>query len=88
MRRGSSIDCLCFGSIIVDQRKRLSVDRGLASDQPLKIVENPTQFVPGGVTILAIAMARLGLRAALMGQVGRDIPGYGRPCRTIHAFST
>ncbi|HET6429947.1 MAG TPA: PfkB family carbohydrate kinase [Phycisphaerae bacterium] len=68
------MDALCFGSIIVDHRRR--ADAG-AGDEPLRIVERAVDLSVGGVPILAAGMKELGLDVGLMGCVGRDIAGYG-----------
>jgi len=68
------MDALCFGSIIVDHRRRAEAPEGEA---PLRIVERAVDLSAGGVPILAAGMRELGLDVGVMGCVGRDIAGYG-----------
>ena len=68
------MDALCFGSLIVDHRRRAAPgDAG----EPLRIVDRAVDLAVGGIPILAAAMKRMGFDVGLMGCVGRDIAGYG-----------
>ncbi len=70
------IDCLCFGSIVLDYRRKLSGDRKTESP-PLQLTNKPIDFRIGGIPILAIILECMGFNTAVIGQVGKDIPGYG-----------
>ncbi|MHC4716413.1 MAG: carbohydrate kinase family protein, partial [Planctomycetota bacterium] len=67
------MDALCFGSIVVDHRRR----EGRAADEPLRVVDRAVDLAVGGIPILAAALKRMGFDVGLMGCVGRDIAGYG-----------
>jgi sugar/nucleoside kinase (ribokinase family) len=71
------LDCVCFGTMVFDYRTRIRAARP-GMDAPLRIVTKPEdRFLVGGIPILAMFMARMGLGVAVMGRVGRDLAGYG-----------
>jgi sugar/nucleoside kinase (ribokinase family) len=75
--RVKRLDCVCFGSMVFDFRTRMRLE-GRARAAPLRILAGPEdRFLAGGVPILAMAMAGMGLGVAVMGRVGRDPAGYG-----------
>ncbi len=76
-REMNSLDCICFGSIILDYRKRLTSQKEKIDNQPLELVYDKLDFTIGGISILAIVLSRMGFKVAVAGQAGKDIPGYG-----------
>ena len=70
-----NLDCICFGSIILDCRKKLKNQD--TTSNPLKLTDDPINFRIGGISILAITLKCMGFSVAVAGQVGRDIIGYG-----------
>ena len=64
---------LCVGAVLWDIVGRTPREMRLGSDQPGRIVR-----IPGGVALnIAMALRRAGLRAELLGAVGRDFEGDG-----------
>lgn len=70
-----NLDCVCFGSIVLDYRRRLTRDQNISSS--LQLTNEPINLRIGGISILAIALKRMGFNTAVVGQVGKDIIGYG-----------
>ena len=69
-------ECICFGSIILDYRRRVEKSPG-REKRSLQLVRGTGSFKIGGISILSIALKRMGCSIAVVGLVGRDIPGYG-----------
>ena len=64
-------DILCIGAVLWDVIGRADTPLGLGSDVPGRISR-----APGGVALnIAVTLARLGMRPALLGHIGRDVAG-------------
>lgn len=77
MKGKRKIDCVCLGLVVVDERQKVTKRKESTPRQPLRIVEEPPYFSPGGMSIVAIILQKMGLNTSLIGNIGRDIPGYG-----------
>ena len=66
------MDALCFGIIVLDHRHRPDQESDPA--HPLRLVEQALRLEIGGVPIVAVNLARLGLRTGIMGAVGQSSP--------------
>ena len=66
-----SPDILCIGAVLWDVIGRADAPLGLGADVPGRISR-----APGGVALnIAATLARLGMRPALLGHIGRDMAG-------------
>ncbi|HRO16301.1 MAG TPA: PfkB family carbohydrate kinase, partial [Paracoccus sp. (in: a-proteobacteria)] len=73
-------DVLCIGAVLWDVIGRSAGRMDLGHDVPGRI-----RHLPGGVALnVALALARRGLRPAVLGAVGHDAEGHAL-CETIEA---
>jgi sugar/nucleoside kinase (ribokinase family) len=72
--RGTAVECLCAGSLIVDLRMSAAPR---PSRKQLSLLAESPRWAFGGVSIVARTLAGLGRRVGAAGCVGRDPAGTG-----------